>query len=173
MSSTDQQTEQFTPKRQYTKNHFFIKARLQAGMQIHANTNLKNSCWDTSARGPNRQPSKAQMATADQTSNIKRPPLTSANLVRAGQSSPSPSKLILRTMSAAAYCESDRESRVLTERMETANTSGSRLAHVPHLPLVRGAAGVADLKRDRGRSQVGRGQAEVSAPTHGVIKCWN
>ncbi|KAG8003738.1 hypothetical protein GBF38_018986 [Nibea albiflora] len=37
--------------------------------------------------------------------------------------------------------------------MEMANSSRSRLAHVPHLPCIQGAAGAADSKRDRGRSQ--------------------
>lgn len=46
---------------------------------------------------------------------------------------------------------------------------GSCPTSAPHT----GAAGIADLKSDRGPSQVGSGQAEVSEPRHRVIKCWN
>ncbi len=77
---------------------------------------------------------KAQTA-ADQTSNdpLWHPPTSTC----VGQSLLSPSKLIL-DQRALPLIVSGKESRVLTERMEMANTSGSRLAHVPHLPFILG-----------------------------------
>lgn len=78
----------------------------------------------------------------------------------------------MRPKSFASHCEGHRELGVDTEDGGGKHL-GEQIGSCPTSVLQTGAGGASELKKDRGRSQVGRGRAAVPVSPLPVIKCWN
>lgn len=116
--------------------------------------------------------SDLQSTSSDSQCNIKQSPLTSPGLNLRRMEFSVSIWTHLRPKSSASHCEGQRKLVVDTEDgggKHLREQIGSCPTSVPQT----GAAGVSELKKARGRSQVGRGQAGVSVWTRPVIKCWN
>lgn len=143
----------------YTQS--FIKAHPQAGHANPCKQQFKEYLWRHNSRP--KQQGSPQTASADQTSNVPLwHPSSSVCSLHTFRINPSQIK-----EHCLLLLEWQREKHVDRE------DGDGRSAQALHLPFMLGQPGVTDLKRDRGRSQVGRGQAEVSMLKRKVIKGWN
>lgn len=116
--------------------------------------------------------SDLQSTSGDSQCNTKQSPLTSSGLNLCWMEFFVSIWTHLRPKSSASHCEGQRK---LVVDMEDGGGKHLReqIGSCPTSVSQTGAANVSELKKARGRSQVGRGQARVSVWTRPVIKCWN
>lgn len=116
--------------------------------------------------------SDLQSTNSDSQCNIKQSPLTSSGLNLRWMEFSVSIWTHLRPKSSASHCVGQRK-LVVDTGDRGGKHLGEQIGSCPTSVPQTGAANASELKKARGRSQVGRGQAGVCVWTRPVIKCWN